>query len=241
MKQLFRALPIAMIALAFAGSSAGAQVVPVESQISASGQGDRRVKPTRAVVFFTVQGKGSTGAAAAAENARLVASTMRSLGSAGTNADDISNGGYNVAPDYEFNQGNRKQNGFVASNSIRVEVAKVADLGKIIDAGLAGGASQVGSARYSGEKMEDARRDALKSAVEAATQDAQAMAEAAGGRLGRLLSLSSSNTGGPAFFESQSAGAIGGLARSSVPTSMSPNDLTVTSFATGRWVFLPGR
>lgn len=221
-------------------ASAAAQQVPIEPQISATGRGEVRVKPTRAVIVFTVQARGETAAVAAAENAKLVAGTIRSLSSAGAKSEDISNPGYNVAPDYEFTTTGRKQNGFVATNSIRVEIPKIADVGRIIDAGLSGGATQVGSAQFLGDRMEDSRRAALKLAVQAAKDDAEIMADAAGGRLGRLLSVTGGGVSGPL----EGGMVRGGLASSapasvSAPTSIALPDLTVVSTATARWEFIP--
>jgi len=216
------------------------QEVPTQPQISATGRGEVRVKPTRAVIVFTVQGRGETAAAAATENARLVAATIRSLSSAGAKSEDVSNPGYNVAPDYEYTPTGRKQNGFVANNSIRVEIPKIADVGKIIDAGLAGGASMVGSTQFLGDKMEDSRRAALKLAVQAAKDDAEIMADAAGGRLGRLLSVTGGGVSGPVQGGMLREAMAGGMvASSSVPTSIALPDLTVVSTATARWEFIP--
>lgn len=237
MKLSICALPLALV---ISATPALTQVVPSEPQISATGRGEVRVKPTRAVIFFTVQGRGATAAAAAAENAKLVASTLRALSAGGVKSDDISNPGYNVAPDYDYTPNGRKQNGFIATNSIRVEIPKIADVGKIIDAGLAGGASQVGSAQFLGEKMEEARRDALKLAVQAAKEDAEAMAAAAGGKLGRLLSVTGGGTSAPnPGVMMREVMVAGGMASGPPPTSLSLADLTVVSSATARWEFLP--
>ncbi|MEO8576231.1 MAG: SIMPL domain-containing protein [Gemmatimonadales bacterium] len=216
---------------------ATAQVVPSEPAVSATGRGEVKVKPTRAVIQFTVTGRGETAAVAATENAKLVASTMRALSSAGVKSDEITNPGYSVSPDYEFTVNGRKQNGFVATNSIRVEIQKIADVGKIIDAGLAGGASQVGSAQFLGDKMEELRRAALRLAVQAARDDAAAMAEAAGGSLGGLLSVTGSGSTGTMYREV--SGGVALAAASAVPTSINSSDLTVAATATARWEFIP--
>ena len=233
-------ISICYLAIALFGihGSAAAQVVQEAPQVSAMGRGEVRVKPTRAIIFFTVIGRGETAAAAATENARQVASTIRALTTAGVKSDDITNPGYNVQPDYDYTTNGRKQNGFMASNTIRVEIPRVTDLGKIIDAGLSGGASQVGSAQLLGDKMEDVRREALRLAVKSAKEDAAAMAEAAGGSLGQLLSVSSGEVSpNPSVMLRQAM--AGGVASSAIPTSILPSDLTVTSIATARWEFVP--
>jgi uncharacterized protein len=234
MRQCIRLLPVAFALLS---GSVAAQEMPGSPQISATGRGEVRVKPTRATIYFTVQGKSTTAALAAAQNAKLVASTIRALTAAGLKADDISNSAYNVMPDYEFSASGRKQIGFVASNGIRVEVGNISEIGRIIDAGLSGGATQVASAQYSGDRMNDARRDALKEAVEEARRDAETMAAAAGGALGRLMMVTS---GAPAMpmqrdvnYEVAMASSAGGS------TSIRPNELIVAAITSARWEFIP--
>ena len=122
-------MQILSIAVGIASSTAGAQVVPTDPQVVATGRGEARIKPTRATVTFTVQGRDSTAALAASENASIVTATMRSLQAVGLKPDEISNGAYVVAPEYDYNsQTGRKLLGFVASNAIRVEIAKIADV-----------------------------------------------------------------------------------------------------------------
>jgi uncharacterized protein YggE len=214
-----------------------AQTLYSESQISSSGQGEVQIKPTAASLYFTVQGRGETAALAATKNAQIVSETVKALIAAGLRPETISNSVYNVAPDFEFTAGARKQNGFLASNGIRIQKVNIADVGKIIDAGLAAGATMVSSAQYSGDGIEEARRSALKIAVQQARFDAEAMAAAAGGSLGRLVSLV---TGAPPVpgdrmieLRAAAASSIAG------GTAIRPADLTVSATATGRWEFIP--
>ena len=82
--------------------------------------------------------------------------------------------------------------------------------------------------------MDEARRTALKAAVEQARRDAEAMAAAAGGELGRLVFLSSGLVQG---FNDRAVELAGGsvVARA---TEIRPADLTVSAIATGRWEFI---
>jgi len=216
-----------------------AQATTSESQITATGRGEIRLKPTRAAVSFTVQGKGTTAAAAGAENAKLLEQTMRSLLAAGLRQDDISNRAYSVGPHYEFSTTGRTQDGFIATNVIQVEVANISSVGNIIDAGLSGGATSVSSAQYRGDSMDNARRDALKTAVDEARRDAETMAAAAGGSLGRLLSLTSTQVPGgmpPDVFYEMSVVSV-----RAAPAVAGPSEVQVAATATGRWEFIPRR
>ena len=235
MRSLFVTMSFAVCA---AATTAYAQTPTISSEpsINASARAEVRVRPTRAIVSFTVQAKGETAARAASENARLVASTIRALNAAGRKAEDISNSLYNVGVDHD-NRG--KPIGFVATNGIRVEVPNIEDVGRVIDAGLAGGATQVASTQYIGAGMEEARRNALKAAVDEARKDAEAMAAAGGGQLGKLLNLTSGGTVGAPIREAYLTSAVATGAM--VPTDIRPSDLVVIAVASGRWEFIAKR
>ena len=226
-----------LFVLAAYSSVLSGQTLPADPQISATGRGDVKIKPTRASLNFTVQGKGETASLAAARNAQVVAATFRSLVASGVRPENMSNTTFNVSPDFEFSAGTRKPVGFVASNGIRVERISIEDVGKTIDAGLAGGATQVASAQYSGDGTDEARRSALKVAVEQARRDAEAMAAAAGGALGRLLFMTSAASSGigERLVELNASVSVTGAAETNIRAA----DLTVSATATGRWEFIP--
>ena len=75
--------------------------------------------------------------------------------------------------------------------------------------------------------------------VNIARRDAETLAEASGGSLGRLLSMSTT-MGQPMPY--QLAVATGTtMASRVVPTVIKPNDILVSAVANGRWEFVPGR
>ena len=217
-----------------------AQTTQPDPFITATGRGEIRLKPTKAAITFTVQTKNALAAGAASENAKVVSEAMRALRGAGLRDEDITIVSYSVGPNYDFSPTGRKQDGFLATNSIRAEIADVASVGKVIDAGLSGGATMVSSAQYTGDNVSAARVDALKAAVADARRDAEAMAIASGGSLGKLLSIMS--TQAPPYPARDTYYEMSGVALSSVaPTMVRPNDITVAAGATGRWEFIPRR
>lgn len=211
---------------------------PRVSEIATSGRGEIRMPPTRAIVLFTVENFARNAAAAASDNARTSQATIAALKSAGMRDADISNGGYSVNQDFE--KGDRlKPRGFNARNVVRVEVSPIANVGKVIDAALEAGASNVLPIQFMGGDLSTVRRDALKSAVVEARRDAEALAEAAGGSLGRLLSMTS-GIGQPTY-RGEMVALASGSATGYTPTDLRPGDLTVSAIASGRWEFLPRR
>ena len=222
-------------------STALAQDTPARMpDIATIGRGEISIRATHAILTVMVENNASSAATAGGENARLVASTMKSLRAAGVKDAELTNGGYSLNQDFE-NGDRRRPRGFVARNSIRIDVPRVDEVGKLIDAALAGGATLVSPIQYLGNDMSNARRDALKAAVAEATRDAQTLAEAAGGTLGRLISMST-GIGNPVYPRLGSEVVATSLASSGFPeTSIRPNDIIVTAMASGRWEFVPRR
>ncbi len=152
--------------------------------------------------------------------------------------------GYNLTQTYDYpkNQPPRVS-GFSARNTIRAEVRRLDDLGKVIDAAINAGATDVSSIQYLASSTDEARRNALSTAVQQARSDAEVMARAAGGRLGRLISVSSSGVSQPiairgATLESVTVTAAGGYA--GPPTPINPGELNVVAFVFTRWEFVSG-
>src|SRR5947208_1331929 len=75
-------------------------------------------------------------------------------------------------------------------------------------------------------------------AVKQARADAAVLASAAGGTLGRLITLSSSSSMPPGHGPYQLDALLSSA--SSVPTVVSPRELTISAQALGRWEFIPG-
>lgn len=208
-----------------------------EPEITASGHGETRLPPTFAVVLIGVTTRAESAVDAASQNAAKVASTLAALREAGVSVDDLSNQGFSIEQAYDDK--NRRRGGFTARNTIRARVNRVDQVGKVIDAAVAGGAGEIASVQFGATNIEDARRAAMTDAVKQARADASVLASAAGGTLGRLITLSSSSSYPPGYGQFQVTAALLSSGPS-VPTVISPQDLTVSAQALGRWEFIPG-
>jgi len=236
------ALSLSACSMAIDVSSVGAQTFSPgptarEPEITATGRGETHLPPTFAVVMIGVTTRAGTAAEAAAQNAAKVASTLAAVRQAGVAAEDLTNQGYSIEQAYEDN--GRRRGGFTARNTIRARVNSVDQVGKIIDAAVGGGAGEINSVQFGAPNIEEARRAAMTEAVKQARADATVLASAAGGTLGRLITLSSSSSFPPGYASAQ-LDAVLVSSVSSVPTVVSPRDLTVSAQALGRWEFIPG-
>jgi uncharacterized protein YggE len=153
----------------------GAQPVSV---VSTTATGEARVTPDRATVFVGVQTKGLTAAAAGAENARRQRAILDTLRALGITGDRVSTMNYNVAPDMQYSPNGQtppKITGYTVTNTVRAEVQRLDDVGRVIDASLAKGANEISSLQFFSSKADSARRSALATAVGNARGDAEAL------------------------------------------------------------------
>lgn len=219
-----------------AGARARAAARPV---ITAGAEGQARVTPDRAIISIGVETHAATAAQAGAENARHQRAVIDTIKAMGVAAEQISTINYNVYPQqrYEPNKGDTAPRivGYTVSNTVRVEVRKLDQVGPIIDAALAKGANTISSLDFFSSNEDDARRSALAAAVQRARGDAEAMARGAGGQLGDLVELSSQFASIPRAMPT--AMAFDAVARKA-PTPINPGEQTITVSVTGRWRFI---
>jgi uncharacterized protein YggE len=210
-------------------------IQPALPEINASGRGDVLVSPDRARLSVTVESRAESAVEAASNNAATIARTIAALKAVGATDQDIKTSGYSVWTD--FDKDGRHIRAFGARNTLRVEVLKIGDLGRFVDAALKGGATQLQPIQYLGPKIDQARHEAMALAVANARGDAKVLAESAGGSLGDLISLTSTNNS-PGNYQEV---VLTGLASSVIggtPTSIVPSDLLVSATAFGKWRYL---
>ena len=214
-----------------------------EPELTTSGRGETRLAPDYAYVTIGVTSPAQNAVDAASENAKRFESIMGALRSFGLNDRQLVTSRYNLTQNFEYpKNGQPRPSGFVARSTIRAEVRRLEDLGKIIDASIASGATEVSGVQFLSSNTDEARRSAMTEAVRQARADADAMARAAGGTLGRLIAINSGGISQPTFY-----GVGNVLLSSSVmatsggpPTTIAPGDLVVSAQVFGRWEFVAG-
>lgn len=212
------------------------QAAPSIPQVITVGRGEVELKPDRAQVQFSVETRASSAAAAGAENSRRQRAVLDTLQRLGIAPDQIQTEFLQVTPEMVYpGQGlPPKVSGYVARNSVRVEVLRLEQTGILVDAGLAKGSTGIGGLQFYSSKAAEARREALSKAVVAARLDAEAMAKAAGYQLGELLEIvGSPSLDGPVRMnmELRSAKALGDMG----PTPVNPGEIKVSETVTVRW------
>jgi uncharacterized protein YggE len=208
-------------------------------RIVTSGQGQVRSVPDRATVFVGVQTRATTAATAAADNARRQKAIMDTLRAMGFGSDQLATQNYSVSPEMKYEpSGTSRVTGYTVSNTVRVELKRIDQVGSVIDASLAKGANQIGGIQFSVSTAEESRRTAMADAVRSARADAEALARAAGGSLGPLIELSSSATSVRPVYEDMAS--RGEVAMARVQTPIEPGEQVISARVSAIWQFIPG-
>lgn len=229
------------LGLLLAGAAVGAQEPspPRGPQIVTAASGEVRVSPDRAILVVGVQTRAVTASDAAAQNARLQRAIIDAIKARGVAIEDIGTSGYSVTPEMRYKEGEPPQvTGFVVSNEVTVTVRAIENVGRIIDASLGSGANQVNSLTFTVSNPDSARRSALAAAVARSRADAEVMARAAGGSLGSLLELTSTEeTPSPP----RPVMAMSRAAVDEASTPIESGQTTIRATVTARWRFVPGQ
>jgi uncharacterized protein len=209
---------------------------PEPPYIEAVGRGEARVAPDRATLALVVQTKGPTAAAVASQNTRIQSRVLDTLRALGYTGDRVSTLSYHVGPNYEPTPREARQVGYVARNAITVRVERLNEIGALIDAALARGATQVDGVRFESSRADSARHAALADASAKARADAEAVARAMGGSLGPLVDASTSDSWPrPTRMTRVTGVGVGG----GEMTSITPGTLDVYATVLARWRFRP--
>jgi uncharacterized protein YggE len=161
--------------------------------------------------------------------------TLRALGISG---DKVSTMNYNVSPEVQYSPNNSappRVTGYTVTNTVRAELVRLDDVGRVIDAVLGKGANELSSLQFFSSKADSARRAALSAAVANARADAEVLARAAGGSLGQLVEIST----GELPVRPIAVPMAKMSAQASTP--IEPGQQTTEATVSVRWVFIPGR
>jgi uncharacterized protein YggE len=185
----FRSLPLAVVLAALPLGLAAE--TPEGPRITVTGEGRAEAVPDLAVVTIGVTTGADTAAAALAENNARLTAVLDRLRAAGVADRDLQTSGLSLGPRYDYGD-NRPPRivGYEATNQLAVRVRALDTLGAILDAAVADGANTLGGLAFSLSDPQAARDAALAAAVAEARRKATLIAEAAGVRLGPVLSIS---------------------------------------------------
>ena len=188
MKNFPRLSPLLMAAaLACAAACSEKKQESLRTRLMVTGESDSRVPPDTAVVVLSVVTQSTRALDAQQQNARKSDAVIQAVKqSAGANT-DVKTSDYNLEPQRDWWGGLPRIKGYEARNSVTVTTQTLDNVGAIIDAATQAGANSVDTVRFILREGKEARGQALGEASKQAMSKAEAMAQALGGRIVRVL------------------------------------------------------
>ena len=170
--------------------------------------------PDLITVYFNIETSGDTSSEAKDANSEISEKLIIELAKNGFDRSDLKTQGFNVYPDYIWEDRTRKENGYKASHSLKFELSSkdFDKVGDVIDSGVDSGA---GISYINFELSQELQNQYKAQALELASKDARIKAEAVasgfGKKVGRLVSVQVSDFGYyPWAVYARSDGAEGG-------------------------------
>ncbi len=233
----------ALLFLLSACSTAGAQTSvsppgPSEAEpgtLRVTGQARISVPVDQVQISFAVESEATEATEAVRANARAMDAVLTGIRELDLEDLTLETYGYSLNPDYAYSSSSQGEPrtrtiaGYRAVNRVRATVPEVEAAGAILDAATRAGANRVESLRFEATETRAARLQALDQAVRTAREEAQAIAEAMGARLGPPLevqggaSIPSPRPMGVAFASREAAAA---------PTPVEPGSQEVSASVT---------
>ncbi|WP_347312777.1 SIMPL domain-containing protein [Defluviimonas sp. SAOS-178_SWC] len=185
-----RVLNLFAIVLLLAGPAVAADM---PATISVTGEGRVEAAPDMATISLGVTNDAGTAAEAMAANSDAVRAVIERLTAAGVEERDIQTSGLSLGPRYDYGRSDGTPPtivGYSASNMVTVRVRALDTLGGVLDAVVAGGANTLNGLSFGIAEDREVMDEARTRAVADAARKAGLYANAAGVRLGRVLSIS---------------------------------------------------
>ncbi len=221
-----------LLALAMPVCAAGNDNV---SKIVCSGEGKATAVPDIVTITLGVETRNVSASAAAAENAKLMNSTINALLSAGLKKKDVQTSQYSLTTQTEENPvststtKNKTPPEFVATNQVTAKMNVSENIGKVLDAATAAGSNSVTGISFDLRNPKPQMDMALANAVNDSRRKAEIMAATAGVKLGKILELSE----GYGYTSSNAPRAAFSLSAATTPVL--PGEMEITASVTATY------
>jgi len=163
--------------------------------IEVSGDAAIKVVPDEVTVLFGVENRYKDVSTAVSQNNAIVKRVIAAIRGVGVDVNDIQTDHYHVGIVYVQNQAS-VIDCYVVTKQIEVVLKKVSKFEELLDAGLRAGANHLDGIEFRTNELRKYRDQARALATKAAVEKAQGLAQAAGMKVGKPLSLSSYSYGG---------------------------------------------
>jgi len=199
---------------------------PGEEQrgIMVMGEGKASAEPDVAMVTIGVDTRASTAGQAAAENKERMTNVMSALEGMGVAKEEIQTVDYRIQPEIDWDNGEPRVIGYVASNSVLVKIRQIDQVGDILDTVTEAGANNIYGTQFTFDDPTSLREMARADAMADAQSKAATLANLAGVSLGKPRIISESFVQIPPFYVER----VYAPAMEAAEVPISPGQLEVT-------------
>ena len=189
-----------MLTLVLVAGPAAAETAPLPHLLSLSGHAEVKSTPDLAIVDLGTLSQAPTAKAALQANTKNMTALMTMLKAAGIDEKDIMTSNFSVGPRYDYGNNNNqppKLVGYDVNNTVSVIVHKIDNLGAILDQAVSAGSNQIAGVSFTIENPQTQQDEARKAAVKDAMHKAELLIQAAGVKLGAIVTMNESGGAAP--------------------------------------------
>ncbi len=187
-----------ILALGFMTQMALAQNFDPRSIINVSATGETSIAPDLAYLRLAVMRESATAREALTANNAAMAEVLAAMKAFGIADKDLQTSGFSVNPIYVYPNADQPQTppkitGYQVSNALSVRVRDLAKLGEVLDQAVTLGVNSGGNVTFGNENPDAAIKEARIEAMKEAVDKAKVLVEAAGTKLGKIISINESS------------------------------------------------
>lgn len=166
-----------------------------EGKVTINSSESVEVTPDMAEIIYGITTEDEDASACQQKNTEALDKVLAFLKEQGYEDKSIKTTGFSLEPRYDWS-GNRQQLiGYQMNTQVTVTDVPIDDVGKLLSKTVESGANEIQNVTYFSSTYDQAYEEALKKAVELARGKAEAIAEADGRQLGKVLKVEEYNDG----------------------------------------------
>ncbi|TSC95446.1 MAG: hypothetical protein Athens101410_505 [Parcubacteria group bacterium Athens1014_10] len=158
--------------------------------LTVSAEGKVRMVPDLAIIQAGVETIKPTASESQKENAQKMNAVINVIKNKGVEKEDIQTTNYNLQALYDWTEKGRVFKGYQTTQNVTVRIKELDKIGEILEAVNTAGANQIGGIQFTFDDPENFKKQASQQAITRAKERADVLAQSAGIKLGKLISLS---------------------------------------------------
>ena len=174
--------------------------------ISVSSREQVKVEPDMAEIIYSVYSQASDAQTCQTQNNSDLQKVLDLLKELGVEEKSIQTSNYGMSPIYNWEDG-KTVSGYEMTTQVTVSNIAIDRVGQLLSDSVDAGVNSIDAVNYMSSKYDEAYQEALAKAVNAAKVKAQAMADAGGCKLGKIVNIQEYGNNQAARYNGYSAGA----------------------------------